>query len=60
MDTGSYNCKEFVFSKDLLVGQVILLILACTVCCRRQCVRSSLNPFTRINVSFVFSSADVL
>ena len=65
MGTGSYNCKALVFSmhsEKVFAGWTghFWKVLACTVYSRRQCVQSSLIPFPRINVSSVFSSADVL
>ena len=51
MGTGSYNCKELVFSMNsekVFAGWTgHLLVLACTVCCRRQCVQSSFNPISQ-------------
>ena len=65
MGTGSYNCKELVFSmhsEKVLAGWTGHFVgfgMHCLL--QRQCVQSSFfTPFPRINVSSIFSSADVL
>ena len=65
MGTGSYNCKTLVFSmhseKFSLVGQVIFGGFWHALSVPEGNVYSLvLTPFPRINVSSVFSSADVL
>ena len=65
MGTGSYNCKELVFSmhsEKVTTGWTghfvgfwhVLSVAECNVYNR------VLTPFPRINVSSVFSSSDVL